>query len=95
MREKHKLRTLDDDGLEQLRNAKKTTKKEIKGVHNYEILSNLQYAASFQYQSIDLRNSEMDFQFSDMIAKVLYQSQYYEAFDNTMGGVANIIGAKF
>jgi len=44
---------------------KKDHKKEITGICNYEILSNHDYAMSFGYTSIEMRQHDIEFELSD------------------------------
>ena len=47
-------------------------KKELTGIHNYEILSNLDYAQKFGYTSIEMRKQEIENIMSDQISKIIY-----------------------
>ena len=60
-RKKMGIVTLADHSLEVMRSAKRKCKtKEVIGIHNYEILSNYDYAHSFGYTSIEMRQNEID-----------------------------------
>lgn len=65
------LRNMSDESLERLRKAQQG-KKQFKGNNNYQMLQNLNYMTGFQYQSIDMRNEEIDSILSDVVSQLLY-----------------------
>ena len=71
LREVLSLKTIDDKEMERLRTAKRQNKK-FEGTINYDILANRFYADAFQYQSMAMRNEDIDFESSDMVSGVLY-----------------------
>ena len=79
MRHRLAIRTQFEHPLEMLRTAKRGDK-EFQGLPNYQILSNLNYCTDFQYQSMEMRNDQDDFEISDVITRVLHVSpiHYYD-----------------
>jgi len=70
------LRSMSDESLEMLRTAQQG-QKQFRGNNNYQILQNLTYMAAFQYQSLDMRNEEIDSILSDVVTKILYLAPNY------------------
>lgn len=72
-RKKMGIVTLADHSLEVIRSAKRKCKtKEVTGIHNYEILSNHDYAQLFGYTSIEMRQNEIEEIMSDQVANIIY-----------------------
>jgi hypothetical protein len=58
------MKTLLDETIAKLKKSK-TAKTNIIGVHNYDILSNPEYQAAFQYVPVDVPNRDLFIQDDD------------------------------
>ena len=56
LRRNYRVKTQMDSALERLRRAPTNPTGLIQGVHNYDIISNPEYAAAFQYVPADVPN---------------------------------------
>jgi hypothetical protein len=58
----------------------------IRDAPNYEIITNQNYAAAFQYIPIERCKNEEDLQVADLITKVLYMGYTRDKQNSTLGG---------
>lgn len=75
------IETIGQYSLEQLRTAVGGWRS-IKNAPNYEILSNQKYCQQFQFQNIDMCNTEEEMAVSDTIMKVLYMGYAKKGFQD-------------
>jgi hypothetical protein len=71
-----KIKTISDESLEILRTDTANKPNVIKGSPNYEILNNRFYAEKLQFQSLDLRYDNLDYENSDMICRTIYTNPH-------------------
>jgi len=71
-----KIKTISDESLEIIRTDRSNKATVIKGSSNYEMLNNRFYAEKLQFQSLDLRYNDLDYENSDMICRTIYSADH-------------------
>ena len=70
---------MSDESLEQLRTSK-ADKKVIKGIYNYEIITNQYYQKKYEFKTLNQRYTLKDYELSDVITQFLNLSEKCNKF---------------